>query len=265
VRILVTNDDGVTAPGLHELAEALSEVGDVTVVAPATNQTAVARAISLHAPVVVDEAELPGGRTAYAVEGTPTDCVRFALLGLATDPPEIVVAGVNEGANMGDDIGYSGTVAAAFEGIISGIPAIAVSQRELGADALRGGRRRFDFTDACAFTAGLVGLVGRRGLASGTLLNVNAPGVPQGAVRGVRVTRLGRRIYRTMHEQVETASGRRRYRLYDDEPGYHHEDGTDFAAIASGCISVTPIHFDVTAHAELEALGTWPLAGLVPA
>jgi 5'-nucleotidase len=262
VRILVTNDDGVASPGLHQLADALAEVGDVTVVAPATNQTAMGRAISLHEHVLVDEVQLTGGRVAFAVEGTPTDCVRFALLGLVDGSPDIVVAGVNQGANLGDDIGYSGTVAAAFEGLFAGLPAIAMSQRALGGGAEWVGDRVFDYTDACRFARGLVPLVAERGLPAGTLLNVNVPGVPAGGVGGVRVTRLGRRIYRTTLELVESESGRRRYRLYDDDPGFHHEDGTDFAAIADGCISVTPLHYDMTAHAELAALAGWPLAEL---
>jgi 5'-nucleotidase len=265
VRILVTNDDGVASPGIHALAAALDGVGEVTVVAPSTNQTAKARSISLDERVLVDEVELPGGQPAFAVSGTPTDCVRFAMLGLVDEPPDLVVAGVNQGANLGDDVGYSGTVAAAFEGLFAGLPAIAISQRALSGTGEWAGERVFDYANVCAFASGLVARAMDRGLPSRTLLNVNAPGLRPGELRGVRVTRLGRRIYRTTLELVGRDSGRRRYRLYDDDPTFHLEDGTDFAAIAAGCISVTPLHYDLTAHGELALVASWALEELVGA
>jgi 5'-nucleotidase len=264
VRILVTNDDGVGSPGLLALADAVAPLGELLVVAPTTNQTAKARSISLQETVLVDEVELPGGRTAFAVDGTPVDCVRFAMLGLAGTPPEIVVAGVNQGANLGDDIGYSGTVAAAIEGLFAGLPAIALSQRAFGGGGSEWtGDRRFDYRAVAAFARALVERVATQGLPEGTLLNVNAPGVEPDDLQGVRVTRLGRRIYRTTLELESRTSGRRRYRLYDADPTYHAEDGTDFAAIADDCISVTPLHFDLTAHDAIEALEGWGLEQLV--
>jgi 5'-nucleotidase len=261
VRILVTNDDGIACRGLLELAAALGSSGDVIVVAPATNMTAASRSITLQEEVLVDEVDLPDGSVGFAVAGTPTDCVRFALLGLAGDPPDVVVSGINQGANLGDDVGYSGTVAAAVEGLFGGVPAIAVSQQPLpGERAFSASERSYDYAAVAAFTARLVDRVAERGLPPGTLLNVNAP---SGEVRGVRVTRLGRRIYRTTLELVSRASGRRQYRLYDDDPSYHREDGTDFTAIAEGCISVTPLHYDLTAHAAIETLSGWDLASLL--
>jgi 5'-nucleotidase len=263
VRILVTNDDGVDAPGLHALAEALGAVGDVIVVAPVRNQTAMARAITLAGNVIVDEVALPSGREAFAVDGTPVDCVRFALLGLAGEPPQLVASGINLGANLGDDVTYSGTVAAAFEGLLAGLPAVAFSQQ-----SRRGGTSdwrpdgRFDFGALASFAGRLVARVAERGLPAGTLLNVNAPG-RAGEGCGVRATRLGRRTYRTTLELVERASGRRRYRLYDEDPSFHDEDGTDIGAIAAGCISVTPLHFDLTAHDALEDVESLGLGDLV--
>jgi 5'-nucleotidase len=264
VRILVTNDDGIASRGLLELAAALGAAGDVIVVAPATNMTAASRSITLQEEVLVEEIDLPDGSVGFAVRGTPTDCVRFALLGLAGEPPDLVVSGINQGANLGDDVGYSGTVAAAVEGLFAGVPAIAVSQQPLpGARAYSASERSYDYTAVAAFTARLVEQVAARGLPQGTLLNVNAPSVPAGELEGVRVTRLGRRIYRTTLELVSRASGRRQYRLYDDDPSYHREDGTDFTAIAEGCISVTPLHYDLTAHAAIETLAGWDLASLL--
>jgi 5'-nucleotidase len=264
VRILVTNDDGIASRGLLELAAALTAAGDVTVVAPATNMTAASRSITLQEEVLVDEVDLPDGSVGFAVAGTPTDCVRFAMLGLAGEPPELVVSGINQGANLGDDVGYSGTVAAAVEGLFAGVPAIAVSQRSLpGTREWDVDGRTFDYRAVAGFTAQLVGHISRHGLPKGTLLNVNAPGLPPDQLNGVRATRLGQRIYRTTLELVSRESGRRQYRLWDDDPSYHHEDGTDFTAIADGCISVTPLHYDLTAHAAIETLTGWDLASML--
>ena len=264
VRILVTNDDGIASRGLLELAAALAAAGEVIVVAPATNMTAASRSITLREEVLVDEVERPDGGSGFAVAGTPTDCVRFAMLGLAGDPPDVVVAGINQGANLGDDVGYSGTVAAAVEGLFGGLPAIAVSQRSLpGTREWDAQARSFDYRAAAAFTARLVQRIAAEGLPPGTLLNVNAPAVPPNQLNGVRVTRLGRRIYRTTLELVSRASGRRQYRLYDDDPSYHREDGTDFTAIADGCICLTPLHYDLTAHDAIDTLTRWDLGSLL--
>ena len=264
VRILVTNDDGIASRGLLELAAALGSAGDVTVVAPATNMTAASRSITLREEVLVDELDLPDGSVGFAVAGTPTDCVRFAMLGLAGEPPELVVSGINLGANLGDDVGYSGTVAAAVEGLFAGLPAIAVSQRSLpGTREWDAEGRSFDYRAVASFTARLVEHITQHGLPQGTLLNVNAPGLTPDQLNGVRVTRLGRRIYRTTLELVSRQSGRRQYRLYDDDPSYHREDGTDFTAIADGCISVTPLHYDLTAHDAIETLTGWDLASML--
>jgi 5'-nucleotidase len=264
VRILVTNDDGIASRGLLELAAALGSAGEVTVVAPATNMTAASRSITLREEVLVDEVDLPDGSVGFAVAGTPTDCVRFAMLGLAGEAPELVVSGINQGANLGDDVGYSGTVAAAVEGLFAGLPAIAVSQRSLPGTRewdLEG--RTFDYRSVATFTARLVEHVAAEGLPPGTLLNVNAPGLPPDQLNGVRVTRLGQRIYRTTLELVSRDSGRRQYRLWDDDPSYHREEGTDFTAIAEGCISVTPLHYDLTAHAAIDTLAGWDLASML--
>ncbi len=264
VRILVTNDDGIASRGLLELAAALGSAGDVTVVAPATNMTAASRSITLREEVLVDELDLPDGSVGFAVAGTPTDCVRFAMLGLAGEPPELVVSGINLGANLGDDVGYSGTVAAAVEGLFAGLPAIAVSQRSLpGTREWDAEGRSFDYRAVATFTARLAQHITRHGLPQGTLLNVNAPGLTPDQLNGVRVTRLGQRIYRTTLELVSRQSGRRQYRLYDDDPSYHREDGTDFTAIADGCISVTPLHYDLTAHDAIETLTGWDLASML--
>jgi 5'-nucleotidase len=251
MRVLLTNDDGITATGLNVLRRALLEVPDVEleVIAPDSNRSATGRAVTLHDPIWVEEVEFGDGTTGFATDGTPVDCVRFASLGLIDSPPELIVSGINHGANLGDDITYSGTVAAALEGIMLGIPAIAVS--------LAGGR---EFEPLARFVTRMVDELDEVPMPGGTLLNVNGPG---GEVRGACACRLGKRVYNDKMELTEEAGGRRRYRLYGEEPGYTHEDGTDFAAIAEGLIAVTPLHFDLTDQAGVEELAGFDLERLL--
>jgi 5'-nucleotidase len=249
--VLLTNDDGISATGLNALRRALLDVPDVEleVIAPNSNRSATGRAVTLHDPIWVEEVEFGDGTSGFATDGTPVDCVRFAALGLIEAPPELIVSGINHGANLGDDITYSGTVAAALEGIMLGTPAVAVS-------LVRGG----DFAPLAAFVARLVDELDEVPMPAGTLLNVNGPG---GEVRGARACRLGKRIYNDRMELTEEDGGRRRYRLYGDEPSYEHEAGTDFAAIAEGLIAVTPIHFDLTDQAGVDELSGFDLERLL--
>jgi 5'-nucleotidase len=265
MRVLLTNDDGITATGLNAMRRALLELPDVEleVIAPDSNRSATGRAVTLHDPIWVEEFEFGDGTTGFATDGTPVDCVRFAALGLIEGPPELIVSGINHGANLGDDITYSGTVAAALEGIVLGIPAIAVSQQaERGIVDFRAGRQweSGDFERAASFVARMVEELERVPMPEGTLLNVNCPA---GEVRGARACRLGKRIYRDRLELAEEEGGRRRYRIYGEEPGYRDEDGTDFAALADGLIAVTPLHFDLTDEAGIEALAGFDLEGLL--
>ena len=251
MRVLLTNDDGITAPGLNVMRRALLELPDVDleVIAPDSNRSATGRAVTLRDPIWVEEVEFGDGTTGFATDGTPVDCVRFASLGLIEAPPELIVSGINHGANLGDDITYSGTVAAALEGILLGVPALAVSQ-------VRGG----DFAQLAAFVARVVEELDDVPMPAGTLLNVNGPG---GEVRGARACRLGKRVYNDRMELTEEDAGRRRYRLYGEAPSYEHEAGTDFAAIAEGLIAVTPIHFDLTDQAGVEVLAGFDLERLL--
>jgi 5'-nucleotidase len=262
MKVLLTNDDGIQATGLNVMRRALLEVPGVelAVIAPDSNRSATARSITTRKPLSVEEVEFGDGSVGFATDGTPVDCVRFAALGLVESEPELIVSGINHGSNLGDDITYSGTVAAALEGIVLGVPAIAVSQqsnmREL--DFRLG--REFDFDQAAAFVARMVEELESVPMPAGTLLNVNCPG---GDVKGVRVCRLGRRVYRDQLHLLEEDGGRRRYRIYGDDPDYHREEGTDFAAIADGCIAVTPLHFDLTDEAGIESLAGFDLDGLL--
>jgi 5'-nucleotidase len=254
MKVLLTNDDGITATGLQVLRRALLEVPGVelAVIAPDSNRSATARSITYREPLTVEEVEFGDGTSGFATSGTPVDCVRFAALGLIEIEPELIVSGINHGSNLGDDITYSGTVAAAFEGIVLGLPAIAVSQQ------YDGGEMGFD--QVAAFVARMVEELEQVPMPEGTLLNVNAPA---GEAVGVRACRLGKRIYRDRMELTDEEDGRRRYRLYTDTPTYHREEGTDFAAVADGCIAVTPLHFDLTDQAGIEQLTEFDLDALL--
>jgi 5'-nucleotidase len=265
MKILLTNDDGIAAMGLQAMRRALHEVPGVELatIAPDSNRSATARSITTRTPLWVEEVEFGDGTTGYATDGTPVDCVRFAALGLIELEPDLIVSGINHGSNLGDDITYSGTVAAALEGVVLGIPAIAVSQQaDRGKLDFRDGRvwAPEDFEAAAAFVARVVEELDDVPMPSGTLLNVNCPA---GEVEGVCACKLGKRIYRDRLELAEEADGRRRYHIYGDDPGYRDEDGTDFAAIADGRIAVTPLHFDLTDEAGVEELAGFDLARLL--
>ena len=262
MRVLLTNDDGIQAAGLGAMRRALTELPGVqlAVVAPDGNRSAYGRMITTREPLWVDEIEFEDGSTGFATDGSPVDCVRFAALGLVESPPELIVSGINHGANLGDDITYSGTVAAAFEGIVLGVPAIAVSQQSGNREMDFRLGSSFDFEQAAAFVARVVEELEHVPFPKSTLLNVNCPA---GGVNGARACRLGKRIYRDRLELTEESNGRRRYRIYGDDPSYHEEDGTDFAALADGYISVTPLHFDLTDQSGVEVLGGFDLDRLL--
>jgi 5'-nucleotidase len=211
--VLLTNDDGIGASGLHALRRALGELDgiEVRVIAPDSNRSGTARGITTRSPIWVEEVEFDDGTTGFATDGTPVDCVRFAELGLLGERPDLIVSGINHGSNLGDDITYSGTVAAAFEGLVLGIPALAVSQQAaVGGMGYAG--REFDFTYSAGISREVVRRVIDEGLTPSTLVNINCPA---GEPRGIEVTRLGKRLYNDELKQVaEDDSGRRRYQIY---------------------------------------------------
>jgi 5'/3'-nucleotidase len=266
LNVLLTNDDGIEAEGLQAMRTALAALDGVrlAVIAPDGNRSAMARSITTRRPLWVEKVPFADGTVGYATDGTPVDCVRLASLGLVEGfTTDLVVAGINHGANLGDDITYSGTVAAALEGVVLGIPAIAVSQQSK-ARALDfrydGG---FGFEVAAGFVAALVERIEEVPLPASTLLNVN---VPAGTPAGVEVTSLGKRIYRDelkLQHEEDGPPARRRYWIYGSDPGFHDEPGTDLAAVAAGRIAVTPIHFDLTDRPGLEALRSFDLEALL--
>ncbi|HEV2776643.1 MAG TPA: 5'/3'-nucleotidase SurE [Solirubrobacteraceae bacterium] len=267
MRVLLTNDDGIEADGLQTLRRALLRVPgiELVVIAPDGNRSAMARSITTMRPLWVEEIAFDDGTTGYATDGTPVDCVRLANLGLVEGfEAELIVSGINHGANLGDDITYSGTVAAALEGVILGLPAIAVSQQSSAREMDFRLSDRFDFEEGARFVARVVEEIDDVPLPKGTLLNVNCPA---GDAAGVQVTRLGKRIYRAelplTEPDAEASPGRRRYWVYGRDHGFHDEPGTDLAAVAAGEIAVTPLHFDLTDAAGMDALERHDLGRLL--
>ena len=259
--VLLTNDDGIGARGLHELRLALAELDDVDVgvIAPNSNRSGTARSITTRSPIWVDEVEFDDGTIGFAADGTPVDCVRFGDLGLLGGRPDLIVSGINHGSNLGDDITYSGTVAAAFEGIVLGIPAVAVSQ-QAGVGGMGYAGREYDFSYSAPITREVVRRVIDEQLSPSTLININCPA---GDPRGIEIARLGKRLYNDELRLVAEEDGnRRRYEIYGFEPSHEDEDGTDLNAVAAGRVAITPIHFDLTDHGEVERLADWDLEAL---
>ena len=250
LRILVTNDDGVHSPGLLALQKALHDVGEVTVFAPDHNWSAAGHTKTMHKPLRVNQTTLSDGTPAYTTTGAPSDCVALVTLGILDHRPDLVVSGINQGANVGHDITYSGTVAAAMEAVISGLPALAISLDSYQSQA-------FDY--AARFAARLVQTVLERGLIFNTLLNVNVPAVPQGEIEGVRITRLGQRIYRDTLVERQDPRGRNYYWIGGKPPSGLPEDGTDLWALANNYVSITPLHLDMTEYKMIEQLRQWGL------
>jgi 5'-nucleotidase len=249
--ILVSNDDGIHSAGLAALADVLAPIGEVTIVAPDREQSASSHALTLHRPLRI--ASLGGDR--YTVDGTPTDCVNLAVHAILKDRrPALLVSGINHGANLGDDVTYSGTVSAAMEATLLGIPSIAMSLI---------GREEFDFGVAATFAARLARWVLAHPLPADTLLNVNVPQEFDGpAPRGVALTRMGRRRYGDAIVENVDPRGRKYYWIAGDEVPFVAEEGTDFHAVRQGLISITPIHLDLTNYRSLDSLArvreTWP-------
>ncbi|MGC8862909.1 MAG: 5'/3'-nucleotidase SurE [Armatimonadota bacterium] len=249
MNILITNDDGIHANGLAALKSALDKLGRVYVVAPDRPRSACGHSITLHKPLRADPVRLPDGDIGYASNGTPSDCVSLALLGLIETGVDLVVAGINLGPNLGWDLTYSGTVSAAMEGAIMGIRSFAISVASYEAEA--------DYSVAAAFAERLAVILQDHDLPPSSLLNVNVPAVPVAEIKGVQITRQGKRRYTGALEKRADPSGRAYYWLGGDLPVDYLEEGTDVKAIADDYISVTPIHLDLTDHAALAEMRAW--------
>jgi 5'-nucleotidase len=247
-RILVTNDDGVESRGLLALKQALEPMGDVTVVAPDTNQSAVGHQKTLMRPLRIRERTLADGSLAYSVDGSPTDAVSISFLGYFGHGFDLVASGINYGANLGDDITYSGTVSAAMESVINNCPAFAISQEYY---------EHPDFTLAGRAAAAVARNILERGLSRGELINVNVPVVPLGADADFEVTRLGKRVYQDQLIARQDPRGIPYFWIGGPPPSGLAVEGTDFHAVVNGRIAITPIHLDLTGRRLLKRLRTW--------
>src|SRR5215510_7697994 len=248
--IVVSNDDGVLAPGLRAAVEVLREIGDVMVAAPDRERSAASHSISLDRPLRVDEIE-PG---TFAIDGTPVDCVYLALLHLVPRRPALVVSGINNGFNLGSDVFYSGTVAGAVEGALRGVPALAISLER---------KRPQDFSHAAEFARALAAEIIRRGteaLPDASLLSVN---IPAGPVRGYRVTFLGRRVYRDQVDVRQDLRGRSYYWIGGPEESATDLPGSDLSAVRDGLASVTPLGLDLTHARLIGELVDWKVGNFV--
>jgi 5'-nucleotidase len=240
--ILLSNDDGVSSEGLHSLKRILSKTDDVWVVAPDSERTCVAHAITLHTPLRINDL----GDHVFSTNGTPADSVLLALKVILPRKPDLVISGINKGPNMGQDVSYSGTVAAAREGAFSGAISMAVSLN---------GRNSFLYDDASRSVVDIVDIVRMRSLPPSTFLNVNIPNVPYEEVRGFMVTSLGKRIYNGDIIERKDPRGGPYYWIGGDSEGFEAIAGTDLYAVDLGFLSLTPLHWDLTSYVSLDELG----------
>jgi len=241
--ILVTNDDGIDSPGLQILAETLEVLGRVYVVAPDKECSAMAHSLSLHRPLKVEE----GRENYFAVDGTPADCVNLAVCCLLPERPKLIASGINKGGNMGEDITYSGTVSAAFEGAFYGIPSFAISLAS---------KDDFKFKTAASFALRVARFILRNGLPKDTFLNINVPNLDEDGVKSYRITRQGRRVYGdAVVEEIDPIG--QRYYWIRGHRGFESMEGTDFEAVSSRHISITPLHLDLTDYSSFEEMRKW--------
>lgn len=257
MHILVTNDDGVHAPGLLALVQVMRQCGRVSIVAPDRNWSGRGHVKTLDRPLRVQEVQLADGTPAYACDGAPSDCVALAVMGFVNEPVDLVVSGINPMANLGHDVTYSGTVTAVMEGIIWNIPGIAFSL-----DAGKHGHEPVDYSAAARVARLLTRLVLRRGLPKGVFLNVNIPDLPTEDIKGVQLTQQGLRVYRDRLDERLDPRGRAYYWIGGDSPTGVPETGTDIGALAEGYVSVTPLQMDLTAYHIMPGLEEWGWANL---
>ena len=248
-RILVTNDDGVRSEGIHALAAALAHLGDIIVVAPHIEASAIGHALTLRRPLRMEQV----AERVYEVDGTPTDCVNVAISKLFDAIPDLVVSGINKGFNLGDDVTYSGTVAGAMEGALLGVPSIAVSRERTAGD--------YDFGPAAAAAATIAELVLREGLPLRTFLNLN---VPSRAPPGFRLTVQAKRNHVTTVDERTDPRGRPYYWIEEGQNDWEPHDRSDYQAVVDGYVSVTPLQPDLTDYTAFERLAQLSLGSLAP-
>ena len=246
-KILVTNDDGIYSKGILLLAKALREAGEVFVVAPDREQSAIAHSLTLHRPLRFEKVR----KNFFAVDGTPADCVHLGVHAILPERPQLIVSGINKGGNLGDDVTYSGTVSAAFEGTLLGIPSFAISLVA---------RSRFNFLPAARFSVRVARMILKKGLRKDTLLNVNVPNINGKEIRSYRITAQGRWIH-TGSAVIEKTDprGKKYYWIGSGDLVFDRRGNTDFEAVSRGAVSVTPLHLDLTDYTAIPLLKKWKL------
>ena len=247
LKILVTNDDGIHSEGIIVLAKALRKIGDVLVVAPDRERTAIAHSLTLHRPLRVEKIK----RNFWTVDGTPADCVYLGVNTILPNPPQLIVAGINKGGNMGDDVTYSGTVSAAFEGTLLGIPSFAISL-----DA----RSHFKFRTAARFAVRVARFIVKEGLPKDTFLNINVPNLDEKRIKSYKITQQGRWAQNSnaVVEKVDPR-GKKYYWIAGGRQVFRKKGDTDIEAVSNSYISITPMHLDLTDYASIRELRKWRL------
>lgn len=250
MNVLITNDDGIHAEGLFALKTAFDKIANVYVVAPDRPRSACGHSITLHKPLRADKVTLRDGSTAFASNGTPSDCVSLGLLGIVDKKIDLVISGINRGPNLGWDLTYSGTVSAAMEGAISGVQSIAISVATYESDV--------NYSTAARLSVQIAQVLKEHKLPESTLLNINVPPIDSD-IKGIRITKAGKRRYMGSLEKRSDPTGRDYYWLGGDQPVDSLDEGTDVKAIADDYISITPIHLDLTDYSALESIHSWGL------
>ena len=253
MKILISNDDGISSPGLNALAIELRKLGDVTIVAPVTEQSAVGHAITMKYPLRITDFYKNGDFFGYAVDGTPADCIKIGIRNIMHEPPDIVVSGINLGSNTAINIIYSGTVSAAREAAIMDVPSIAVSVTSHEAK---------DFSFAAKFSSRLAQMVAKNKMPAGTLLNVNIPDLPEDQIAGVLLTQQGKSKWDDVYEERKDPYGQKYYWLTGNLVQHDTTLETDQFAIRKNYVSVTPIHFDLTDYKTYDTMKSWQLENL---
>ena len=246
MKILITNDDGVSSEGLCILAQKMGALGEVYVFAPDRERSAAAHSLTLHRPLRVEEVS----PKVYAVDGTPVDCINLAVFGILKARPQLVVSGINKGPNLGEDVVYSGTVSAAFEATFLGIPAFAISLAS---------RSNFKYGVAANFALKMARYIMQVGLPEGTFLNINVPNLEEDEIRSYKITRQGKRVFGESVVEKVDPRGKKYYWIGGDEQRFQEVEGTDFYAVANHYISITPLRVDLTNHSAVRELEGWKL------
>ncbi len=244
--ILVTNDDGIQSKGILILAKALHEIGEVFVVAPDREKSAVAHSLTLHRPLRVEKIK----RNFYAVDGTPADCVHLGIHAILPTPPHLVVSGINRGENVGNDIAYSGTVSAAFEGTLLGVPSFAVSLAS---------RSHYRFETAARFAVKMARYILKKGLPEDMFLNINVPNLDEEKIKSFKITRQARYTHGNAVVEKLDPRGKKYYWIGGGTMAFNKTGSTDFEAISKACISITPLHIDLTHYPSISKLRKWKL------